>query len=163
MSSQIPSWYYQAQNLAHRILKARLYPPKGYLRISSTPHCGSGGEEDGGGWGQGGLVTGGGRRSGGWGRYGLMTGGLVTNCGQGGGCWAHAELTNSEGGQGVVSTASLGAFSILSTSSTLDSNCSSWTLAELGGLGGLGESSRVKVGCPVLTNEAIRKRCQRHE
>lgn len=61
----------------------------------------------------------------------------------------------SEGGQGVVSTASLGAFSILSTSSTLDSNRSSWTLAELGGLGGLGESSRAKVGCPVSTSEAI--------
>lgn len=55
----------------------------------------------------------------------------------------------------MVSTANRGAISILSTSSTLDSGRSSWTLAELGWLGRLGESSRVKVGCPVSTNEAI--------
>ena len=61
----------------------------------------------------------------------------------------------SEGGQGVVSTASLGAFSILSTSSTLDSNRSVGHLLSWVGLVDSVRAPELKVGCPVSTSEAI--------
>ena len=84
----------------------------------------------------------------------------TANCGQGGGdYWAHAELMTSEGGQGVVSTASLGAFSIPSTSSTLDSNRSVGHLLSWVGLVDSVRAPELKLGvrCQQVKLSAIRK------